>query len=178
LHYYSPKAYAYIRKAFNLAIPHHSTLYSWVSHLDMKPGFLNVALQFLSDRNKEKKRLYSLSIDEVHLRSQVVNNKGNLNRLSQDGLELLFSELRQRFGCNNNPNPIQLAHALKWMLTVRIDPSLNANCIQQETLVLPTLSSVLYEQAEEEEQDDTIPELPPSQTLSLFVDNIVVYIAG
>jgi hypothetical protein len=103
-------------------------------------------------------------------------------KISQDHLELFFSALRQRFASNNNPNVIQLEAALKRMLSVRISPSINANCLQQYHIVTARVSSLRSSEQDEEEQEtqssSDIPDLPCIENLSRFVSNVVAYISG
>jgi hypothetical protein len=39
LHFYSPKAYEYVRSSFAMALPNPSTLRLWCSAVNGKPGF-------------------------------------------------------------------------------------------------------------------------------------------
>lgn len=45
LYFYSPKAYAFVRKLFTL--PHPSTIRSWISSFKCEPGFLTEVLSIL-----------------------------------------------------------------------------------------------------------------------------------
>jgi len=45
LHFYSAKAYDFIRKTFASALPHPSTLRSWCSAVDGRPGFTREAFE-------------------------------------------------------------------------------------------------------------------------------------
>jgi len=100
-------------------------------------------------------------------------------KLSQDGLELLFSSVRARFGRNNNPDSLQLEYAMRRMLTVRINPSGSSNCTAQDDTALAKvcpLSSICNPDLPSEQEED----YPWSDCsdLSLFVKNVVVHIAG
>ncbi|XP_041978028.1 THAP domain-containing protein 3-like [Aricia agestis] len=57
LHFYSPKAYSYVRKKFDLALPHPRVIRSWYSSIDANPGFsvesFN-ALRYKSEFAKQK----------------------------------------------------------------------------------------------------------------------------
>jgi len=48
LHFFSPKAYQYVRKQFITVLPHTRTLRKWYSHVDANPGFTNEALKSLT----------------------------------------------------------------------------------------------------------------------------------
>jgi hypothetical protein len=106
-------------------------------------------------------------------------------KLSQDHIELFFSVLRQRFGNNNNPDSVQLEFALKRMLTVKLKPSLTGNCASQDRACtsqvsplrpIPEASSKPNDELEVEECE--VPEFPSLSSLSMYVSNVSVYIAG
>lgn len=48
LHFYSAKAYDFVRSSFSQALPHPSTLRHWCSAVDGKPGFTNEAFEVSS----------------------------------------------------------------------------------------------------------------------------------
>lgn len=56
LSFYSAKAYNYVRKTFQLALPHPSTIRSWYSCMNCKPGFTQEAFDALKIRSEEAKR--------------------------------------------------------------------------------------------------------------------------
>lgn len=73
LHYYSPKAYEYIRSIFNSNLPASRTLRSWMSNIDSDPGFTKCAFDALKakvDRAKESRKevLCGLIFDEMSTR--------------------------------------------------------------------------------------------------------------
>jgi THAP domain len=49
LHFYSAKAYNFVRSSFRCALPHPSTLRSWYSAVDGKPGFTHEAFEVRYD---------------------------------------------------------------------------------------------------------------------------------
>jgi len=67
LHFFSAKAYTYVRQQFNIILPHPRTLSKWYSHLNAAPGFTLEALKILSLKvNSSIHPLYySLMIDEM-----------------------------------------------------------------------------------------------------------------
>lgn len=77
LHYYSPRAYDYVRKLFLL--PHPSTLRAWCSRIDCLPGFSEPAFQELNRRVNSDQRdnyLYcSLVADEINLKQHIQFDK-------------------------------------------------------------------------------------------------------
>ena len=73
LHFYSPKAYSYVRKKVNLCLPHPRTLGKWYQHVDGRPGFTKEAINALRLKNSEatasgKNILCSLLMDEMAIR--------------------------------------------------------------------------------------------------------------
>lgn len=44
LHFYSGKAYDYVRKTFNLSLPHPSVIRKWSSAIECQPGFSGMCL--------------------------------------------------------------------------------------------------------------------------------------
>ncbi|KAE9522390.1 hypothetical protein AGLY_017221 [Aphis glycines] len=70
LHFFSPKAYQYVRKQFNTVLPHTRTLGKWYSHVDANPGLTNEALKSLTLKATHSKTpIYcSLMFDEMAIR--------------------------------------------------------------------------------------------------------------
>jgi len=58
LHFYSAKAYKFVREQFNKALPHENTLYKWCCKLNGNPGFTEEITTsekpLLKTKNKEK----------------------------------------------------------------------------------------------------------------------------
>ncbi|CAB3242624.1 unnamed protein product [Arctia plantaginis] len=79
LHFYSPKAYSYIRSTFNTCLPHPSTLRKWYQSIDAGPGFTAEAFKVMSQKAKtsDKKILCNLVIDEMSIR-QIKEYDGNI----------------------------------------------------------------------------------------------------
>lgn len=71
LHFYSPKAYSYVRKTFNNLLPHPSTIQRWYSVLDGEPGFTKEAFDAITTKAKESNIIVNLVLDEVHIRQFV-----------------------------------------------------------------------------------------------------------
>lgn len=72
LHYYSPRAYEYVRETFSKHLPHAGTIRSWYANcnLDARPGITKQCLDVIEERADEKKKngsqlVVSLSFDEV-----------------------------------------------------------------------------------------------------------------
>lgn len=51
LHFLSPKAYVFIRKTFNAALPHPRTLRRWYSSINAEPGFSEEVFRALKEHN-------------------------------------------------------------------------------------------------------------------------------
>ena len=76
LHFYSAKAYSFVRKAFDLVLPHPATIRTWYSHISADPGFTKPAFSALAchaqNRMVEgKETLCALMLDEVAIRKHV-----------------------------------------------------------------------------------------------------------
>lgn len=99
-------------------------------------------------------------------------------RTSQDHLELFFSSIRSRGGDRNNPNAIQFRSAYRKCLIAQIEGSQNGNCIESDTgLLTPAivLSKPFSNVNSLDFDHDYIPEY---QSLTLYSENVVAYIAG
>lgn len=79
LHYYSPRAYQFVRKTFNNNLPHPKTIQSWYSNSDIC-GEAGIQKQHFERLKKiannfsastQKKIICSLIFDEMHIRQQV-----------------------------------------------------------------------------------------------------------
>ncbi|EFN70574.1 THAP domain-containing protein 9, partial [Camponotus floridanus] len=73
LHYYSPRAYSFVRETFNSCLPHPKTLYKWYCSVNGEPGFNKEALAFIKERvSKTDRSLFgALIMDEMAIRQQV-----------------------------------------------------------------------------------------------------------
>lgn len=76
LKFYSTKAYNYVRKSFNLGLPHVSVIPSWYTSMDGEPGFTKDALtamkaQVLAAKRDGKEVICSLMLDEMSIRKHV-----------------------------------------------------------------------------------------------------------
>lgn len=74
LQFYSNKAYEYVRRTINLALPSASVIRSWLNSVDCEPGFTTCSFQTLGhivNENKNEPTLCSLIIDEISIRKQI-----------------------------------------------------------------------------------------------------------
>lgn len=74
LHFYSPKAYKFLRKHFPL--PHPNRLKSWISRVQCQPGYLDEVFRFLNE-NKDNPSFSalkecSLVFDSMAIRKQLI----------------------------------------------------------------------------------------------------------
>ena len=76
LHFYSPKAYNYIRKTFKNCLPHERTLQKWFRNVSSKPGFSNdsfTALEYKIKFLKSQGKFApcALLMDEMAIKQQI-----------------------------------------------------------------------------------------------------------
>ena len=73
LQFYSTKAYNFVRKTFNLALPHPVQIRKWYTKIPAEPGFTEPAFKALEVKAKgtEEKVICSLMIDEMAIRKDV-----------------------------------------------------------------------------------------------------------
>lgn len=76
LNFYSTKAYNYVRKTFNLALPHVSTIRKWSTVVKCDPGYSEIAFQTLAEkvhaaRSVSKTVYCSLMLDEMSIKKQI-----------------------------------------------------------------------------------------------------------
>ncbi|GBN12744.1 DNA transposase THAP9, partial [Araneus ventricosus] len=98
LHFYSKKAYVYVRKVFKTCLPHTSTVKKWYQVVDGSPGFTKEALEVLkckaveaSQRNRQL--VCCLIIDEMSIRRQTELDNGKLCGYVDYGTDLESPEL-------------------------------------------------------------------------------------
>lgn len=73
LHFYSPRAYQYLREKFGNNIPHPGTMRSWYANCNVKwqPGITSQCLDMIRERATElrlkaKTLVVAISFDEVN----------------------------------------------------------------------------------------------------------------
>ncbi|PIK44382.1 putative THAP domain-containing protein 9-like [Apostichopus japonicus] len=76
LHFYSAKAYNYVRQMFGLALPHPRQIRAWYSRIDGAPGFTKPAFAALEAKRKDnrakgKETVCAVMLDEVAIRKHV-----------------------------------------------------------------------------------------------------------
>ena len=63
LHFYSPRAYKFVRKSLNL--PHPATIRSWSVNIECEPGFLKKSCEFVEGKVNEGQKDCVLMLDEM-----------------------------------------------------------------------------------------------------------------
>ena len=78
VHFYSPKAYSYIRKIFSL--PHQSSIRNWISSVNCEPGFHADVLQNLLEQLRKRPEMSdcALMMDGMAVRKQVLYDTKNM----------------------------------------------------------------------------------------------------
>ena len=76
LHFYSAKAYDFVRQTFDMALPHPTLIRSWYAKINGDPGFTQCAFAALSaqvkeDASKDRQTICSLMLDEMAIRKHV-----------------------------------------------------------------------------------------------------------
>lgn len=73
LHFYSPRAYNYVRNTFQTCLPHTRTIGKWYKKLDGSPGFTEEAFRMLTKYAEYSSYpiLCSLLIDEMAIRQYI-----------------------------------------------------------------------------------------------------------
>ena len=76
LQFYSTKVYEFVRRTFNLSLPHQSQIRRWYSKIPAEPGFTEPAFKALSakvtEAQKEGKQVIcSLMLDEMNIKKHV-----------------------------------------------------------------------------------------------------------
>jgi hypothetical protein len=83
LQFYSAKAYSFVRKTFNLALPSQSQIRRWYSKIPADPGFTKPAFDALKLKAAESKEngkevLCSLMLDEMSINKHVSWDRKNI----------------------------------------------------------------------------------------------------
>lgn len=76
LHFYSPRAYRYVRRTFANKLPAPRTLRKWCESVNGDPGITKEALNVLQIKIKDSQAkgiqlLFSMAVDEMSIRKQI-----------------------------------------------------------------------------------------------------------
>lgn len=114
LHFYSPKAYNYVRNTWGKRIlPHPSTIRGWYQVVNGSPGLTKESLETIAARSSKKKVVVNLVIDEMAIKQEVIYNK--YSGQYYGGIDLgNFGHAEGNKSCQND-NPIMATNALVFM---------------------------------------------------------------
>ena len=87
LHFYSPRAYKFVRKSLNL--PHPATIRSWSVNIECESGFLKKSFEFVAGKVNEGQKDCALMLDEMSIRKQLQWDKNSPNLLETLTMALL-----------------------------------------------------------------------------------------
>jgi hypothetical protein len=87
LHFYSAKAYKFVRKSLHL--PHPSTIRSWASSIECEPGFLSNVIEHLQNTLEDDNKDCIILVDEMSIKKEV-----------------LWDAKKQKFAGNTDYGPI------------------------------------------------------------------------
>lgn len=71
LHFYSPKAYSFVRDTFKNLLPHPTTIKKWYAVVNCETGFTKEAFEALNSKAKDSPVVVNLVIDEISIRQQI-----------------------------------------------------------------------------------------------------------
>ncbi|CAD6208873.1 GSCOCG00010695001-RA-CDS, partial [Cotesia congregata] len=110
LHFYSPKAYRYVREKFNNKLPSVSTIKSWYRVVDGSPGFTDESFKAIELRCKEKSGIINLVLDEMSIKEAIIYDKKEFHGGISFGTVHNFDS-----AYSDNDNPITAKNALVLM---------------------------------------------------------------
>ncbi|KAL4127488.1 hypothetical protein QTP88_011655 [Uroleucon formosanum] len=101
LYFYSPKAYQFIRREFNSALPCPRTLSKWYTHVNTEPGFTKEALNTLelACKNTQTPIYSALMIDEISIRKHLDFNNDKYFGFVDFGSEIQSDYVDQATEC-------------------------------------------------------------------------------
>ena len=81
LKFYSAKAYKYVRKSFDLGLPHPSVVSSWYNVMDAEPGFTKEVLtalqaKVLAGKREGQEVVCALMLDEMSIHEMSIRKHG------------------------------------------------------------------------------------------------------
>ena len=81
LHYYSPKAYEFVRKI--LKLPHSSGIKHWAASVDCEPGYLTNVIQVIGQLAEKKVWMKDvvLVVDAMSIHKMTIYDKKTANHL-------------------------------------------------------------------------------------------------
>lgn len=122
LHFYSPKAYNFVREEFNNSLPSISTIAKWYQTVNGEPGFTKEAFQVLEIKveevsHKGENVICNLVLDEMAIRKKFTGTKtvGYINMgtdISSDNLPHAKEALVLMLVCINSHWKIPIGYFL------------------------------------------------------------------
>ena len=88
LHFYSPRAYKFVRKALHL--PHPATIRSWCVNINCEPGFLEKPFNYIENKVTEGQKDCIILLDEMSIKKQVQWDQKNskfIGRVDYGGIK-------------------------------------------------------------------------------------------
>lgn len=101
LNFYSQKAYQFVRREFNSALPCPRTLSKWYTHVNAEPGFTKEALNTLelACKNTSTPIYCALMMDEISIRKHLVFNNDKYFGFVDFGSEIQSDSVDQATEC-------------------------------------------------------------------------------
>lgn len=71
LHYYSPRAYDYVRAKFNNALPNQRTLREWYKAVNGDPGFTSESFEFIKNivQGRDEPLVAAIMVDDMSIKN-------------------------------------------------------------------------------------------------------------
>ncbi|ROI81140.1 DNA transposase THAP9 [Anabarilius grahami] len=93
LHFYSPKAYDYVRDNFQKALPHSHTIRSWYSSVSADPGFTVASFTALKSHVEENRERERNAFDALNSRNPLGKGfKAPIKPTTKDRVETILKE--------------------------------------------------------------------------------------
>lgn len=142
LHFFSPKAYDFVRTTYNSCLPHPRTLCKWYQNVDAEPGFSNEAFEALKAKVQcnERQVVCALILDEMAIRKSLCWNprlqkySGRVNtgiEFESDSIEVANQCLVFLVNCINGRWKLPVAYFLITSLSGEQKAALLQICIQK-----------------------------------------------
>lgn len=138
LHYYSPRAYEYVRSKFHDILPHAKTISKWYGTIGGKPGINLEALSYIKQRvnNTDYSLVASLMFDEMAIRQHVEFDGTKFSGYTDMGDNIVCDDtnvaseaLVFMIVCINNAWKIPIAYYLINKITAEQKSNLVLQCI-------------------------------------------------
>lgn len=97
LHYYSPKAYNFVRSQFDNLLPHPDSIRKWYNVINGDPGFTKEAFNAIEERCQVKD-VVNIAIDEMSIRQLVEWDGKKYQGFVDIGTDISSDEELQSFG--------------------------------------------------------------------------------